>query len=366
MNVKLMSRTIFISVTVVFLIWLALAFFTGSNLAQANQPTIPELLVKKTEQTAQERRQGEVIPELGGYQIQRARSPSAFQSGMGESVMLLRDVQFSYYGDLGYAIDSLSLSIKPNTEGKPVWLDEPETYKFILHEGKIKFNSVQLDAMMNRLLNPPNASLRRIKTTFRSDGTLHLVGQMQRKGKWSDFSMVGVLSRVDNKTLKFQPKNIYIGDTSADSLMAQVSLTVDELISVNLPGAQFKGNDLYINLDKAFPPPLLDVHVKNISVTEQGLSVEIYNPNVLNVPTVPETFAGSSSFIQILGGDVQFIKAQMVNARVNILPKQAGEPLKFELYRYQDQIARSTMSITADAVTTVALPAPLATQGGQK
>ena len=365
MKIKLKSRALFIVFVVLLLVWLALTLITEFNLVHAKQPTIPELLQKKTEQTARERAQGEALPEVNGYQIGRIQAPQPSWSGMKESVMLLRDTQFNYYGNLGYTVDSLSLSITANTVGQPAWLDDPKTYKFTLHQGKIRLSSVQLDAMMNRILNPPRSPLKNLKTSFQN-GQLYLTGQMQRKGKWSEFSMLGMLLRVDDKTLKFHPTQIKIGGQSADSLMAQVSLTVSDLISIQLPEAQLKGNDLYINLDKSFPAPLLDVHAKNIAITDQGLNIEFYNPNVANPPIVPETLAGSKTFIQVLGGDVQFMKAHMVNARVIILPEQTGDPVKFELYRYQSQLTRAIMRTNTEGVMTVFMPAPLPQSGDQK
>ncbi len=104
------------------------------------------------------------------------------------------------------------------------------------------------------------------------------------------------------------------------------NVAIDELLTVDTPGAKLIGSTVVLDTLKLFPPPVLNLNISKAAMEDRGLVLSFDNPGA---ETDSATLTDSNSYILIKGGDVKFMKAVPTNARVQVMSSSTGEDLDF-------------------------------------
>jgi hypothetical protein len=168
---------------------------------------------------------------------------------------------------------------------------------------------------------------------------------MIRKSKWVNFVLKGDIKLQDGHILNFTPWQVITGGQDATMVLKAANVEIDELLTVDAPGAKLIGSTVVLDTLKLFPPPVLNLKIATASMEDRGLVLTFDNAGA---ESDSATLTDSNSYILIKGGDVKFMKAVPTNARVQVMSTSSGADLDFCLYDYRDQLSAGHLKLKED------------------
>jgi hypothetical protein len=266
--------------------------------------------------------------------------------------MFARHINFRFTGNIGFSVHDIAVAIKPKDASQPAVLDDPQSFELNVLSGHILVNPQQLTSLMNEhVFNSPASELRKL-TIKTGKSRLSLAGELKQGRSWMPFSLEGG-TRLQDQTLIFEPDTISIENQPPVSLRgAQGSL--EELLTLNMPGIKLEKSTMYMDPQKLFPPPDMKLKIASASLDENGLSMSFTSDAETAFPTPP---LQAESYMLLSGGDVKFLKVLAVNSLVEVLPSERGETLDFSLYNYRKQMSQGFFRFRPDGAVLVALKA---------
>jgi hypothetical protein len=274
----------------------------------------------------------------GKYQSPALRPISDRDSGRKEALMFLKNINFRFFGDIGFLAPELIVSAQPDDPMQPVVFDDPQSFSLHVLKGQVVVPPVALTALINKhSFNFPGAPLRNVRAATRP-GVLVLAGEMNRRGKWVPFEMEGPVALENPTTLAYTPDKTLIDGQSATELLKAANVNLDELITIKAPGVVLIRSTIFMNAAEIFPPPRMVLAIQSLKATGRGLELEVGGNNG-DAPPFMEPPAKSESFIFIRGGDVKFLTVMQVSALMQIQATDKGKMLDFSLYNYRRQLA---------------------------
>lgn len=283
--------------------------------------------------------------DFGSYRSPKLRAATERDSGRGETLMFLRDVNFRFFGDIGFYTPRLIVSARAKDRTKPVVFDDPQSFEFAVLRGGVTVPPTALGALINRhTFNFEGAPLRKVRAATR-EGALVLVGEMNRRGKWVPFEMEGPVTLANETTLAYTPNRTTIDGEPADALLAAANVELDELITLNAPGLRLTKSTVYLDATAIFPPPRMRLSIRSVAATPAGLELTV---DSAQAPPFVEPPRKSASYILIRGGDVKFLTVMLVDALMQIEAKEQGGKLDFSLYHYRKQLAAGDFKFRPD------------------
>lgn len=290
---------------------------------------------------------------FGGYVNPQVRSPSKRDSGRAQTLMFARNVNFRFVGNIGFAIRDMAVAIKPKVPSQPAVLDDPKSFDLQVLAGHILVSPAQLTALMNEhVFNSPDAILRNLKIKTLKH-RLFLAGELKMGREWTPFSLEGG-TRLDGQRLIFEPDMISTDNNPPVSLKGS-SGSLEELLSLNIPGIKLVKSTMYMEPELLFPPPRLKLDIASASLDESGLSMAFTSQVEPTHPALPQA---SGSYMLLSGGDVKFLRVLAVNSLVEIIPADRGEQLDFSLYDYRKQMVAGDFGFRPNGAVIVRLNPP--------
>ncbi len=322
---------------------LILAAFCAPALALAYESQTPPVQ-EKFEQLENIKRSAVDHSAFGEYKSPAVRAAGLRDSGHTESLMFVANTNFRFVGDIGFYVPRLTLSLHPNDPAAPVIFDDPTSFYLKPHDGEVVLTSRALGALFNdHVFKFEGAPLKELKLAT-TPGLLTLSGKLYR-GKWIPFVMKGPLKLEQGHLLLFTPTFIEVDGSEATKLLPAANVKLDDLLKVEAVGAKLIGNTIHLDARLLFPPPRLDLTIKEARLEERGLVLTFADGRKLSAP---QTRQNARSSMIVKGGDVKFMRTMPVNVLLEMTSKTVGEELDFCLYRYREQVAGGWLKFATD------------------
>lgn len=274
------------------------------------------------------------------YKVSNYRS-----SEVDGSTLYVKNTNFRVVDNIGFYIPELVVNATPNVSGEPVVFDDPTSFSLTPIKGSVILDSAKLEALLNKQVFAfKGATLRKIKVNTATD-ILTLTGEMIRKGVWVPFKLMGNIKLEDGHILKYTPWSVVTDGEDATKVLKVANVHIDELLTVDTPGAKLVGSTVVLDTQKLFPPPMLNLNISSASMQNEGLVLNFDNTGA---GTDSATLTDSNSYILIKGGDVKFMKAVPNDARVQVMSTSESEELDFCLYDYRDQLSAGHLKLKED------------------
>lgn len=258
--------------------------------------------------------------------------------------MFVKNTNFRFVGDIGFYVPRLTLSLHPNDPSAPVVFDDPTSFYLKPHDGEVVLTSRALAALFNdHVFKFEGAPLKDMKLGT-APGLLTFSGKLFRN-KWIPFVMKGPLKLEEGHMLLFTPSIVEVDGVEATKILPAANVKLDELLKVEAVGVKLTGNTIYLDARKLFPPPKLEMTIKEARLEERGLVLSFADGRKLEVP---QTRQNAKSYMIVQGGDVKFMRTMPVNVLLELTSKTAGEELDFCLYSYRDQITGGWLKFATD------------------
>jgi len=274
------------------------------------------------------------------YKVSNYRS-----SEVDGSTLYVKNTNFRVVDNIGFYVPDLVLRANPNDSSQPLVFDDPTSFSLTPLKGSVVLDSGKLEALLNKhVFAFKGATLRNIKVKTQKD-VLTLSGQMDRKGVWVPFVLMGNIKLQDGHILNYTPWKVVTDGADATPVLKAANVHIDELLTVKAPGANLIGSTVVLDTLKLFPPPVLNLNIATASVEDRGLVLTFDNAGA---ETDSATLADSNSYILIKGGDVKFMKAMPTDAAVQVMSTSESEELDFCLYDYRDQLVAGHLKLKED------------------
>lgn len=288
------------------------------------------------------------------YNLPQVRKITLRDSGREETLMFIKNVQFSYLGNVGFYTPNLAVSLKPNNPESPVIFDDPTSFSIHIHQGDIILSSERLNTLLNQqVFNYQGSPIRNVKASTAPD-SFTLSGEMFR-GKWIPFLMKGKISLKEGHLLIFTPSTVIVDNVDASKVLAVANVKLDELLKIKTSGAELVGSSMVLDAKKLFPPPVLSLNISSLKINEQGMVLTLDDGKH---PRFPSPLASGPSYMMVMGGDIKIERSIPLNVTMQINSVQPSEVLNFCLYRYRDQLAKGRLSLSSQGYIHVFLGNP--------
>lgn len=327
---------------------LALSFFQTAYCYDINTPIVQ----KKLKDVNIDFRRSYGGGSNGLYHLPEVRPMTLRDSGRNQTLMFIENTNFHYIGNVGFFTPHLVVTLKPNNPTMPVVFDDPTSFTIQIHKGSVILSHLELDDLFNKyVFNVPNTTLKDLKINT-SPGVLTLSGNMFRD-KWIPFVMKGNIVVKDGHYLYFNPTSVQVNGVDATHVLSAANVKLAELLKFKGIGATLDGSTIILDAQKLFPPPNLEMKIKNAKLDSKGLVLEFDDGHAIK-PSIP--FPPSRSHIVLRGGDVKFTRVLPINVALQIDNIELGKELDFCLYRYRDQIAQGHLTLNCKGEIHVFFP----------
>lgn len=327
-----------ISVLSVFTI-IASLFLTGCSVGHGSS-MYSQIVTKKLAEAKHLDRLAKMQTRFGDYESTLVRETTDRDSGREETLLFLKNINFRIFGNIGYRTERMVVSARPRNPSEPVIFDNPQSFDMTVLDGKVIVPSDSLTELLNQhVFNFKDSPIRNLAVETNPD-ELVMKGEMNRRGKWVDFTLRGTMTVVDANTLAYNPKSISLEGQSANFMLSAANIHLDEIMQLRAPGVNLVKSTLFLNPGLLFPPPKLNLTVKSVTVKAEGLEIEGTSETL---PAPPELLVRSDSYIVMRGGDAKFLNVMPINIQMQIMSDSPDKPLDFSLYEYRRQLEAGYM-----------------------
>lgn len=284
----------------------------------------------------------------------RPLNPTITARASGEAITRLwvRQTDFRLHGEVGFFIHQVLLRLKPKNAGV-LLLDDPTAMLAEVVGGSIFVTDRTLELLLNEDLARVQAPIRnlRLSTTRQSQW---VEGELLRKGRWRPLKLRCQLQLTGPLQVALLPQQVWVDGVEATAALTAASLELSEVLSLNSAHMQLVGSRILIDLNDLFPPPHLEFAVRQLSLGQGGLDLQV-GDELLDWPKLNNP---PDSYLFVEGGDLKLARTLLVSSYALFTAQDRRQPLQFSLYDYRSQLQNAAVRLREDGALQVAL-APL-------
>jgi hypothetical protein len=219
--------------------------------------------------------------------------------------------------------------------GTPLNFDNKAAFVLRIDTALVGMKAASLDSLMNRyVFGYPGAPLRDLHATMvghqlRQEGIMHKLIDIP-------FSMLADVSATPDGRIRLHPTKIDICSLDGLKLMKAFGMSMEKMLDLSkAKGVEVQNNDLILDPKKILPPPAIEGRLTKVQI-EGDEMVQVFNSG-LNFPDLappnPE-----KNFMYYHGGTLRMGKLLMVDADMEVVDTDPGDPFDFFIDRYNDQL----------------------------
>jgi len=246
-----------------------------------------------------------------------------------------RNVWFYLDETMFLDIHELRGEMQSKPPGSPVNFDDKRTFLMRVDTGKIGMKGPSLDKLMNQyIFGYPNPPLRDIHVTIAGkqlmqSGIIHKVVDIPFT-MWADVS-------ADHGLIRIHPTKISICGINGIGLLKAVGMTLQKMLKMPEDrGIRAEKNDLLLDPQRVLPPPQTELHLVGVH-TEGDELVQVFDAGRHMAPLVPPK-PDEKNVMYFRGGTLRMGKLLMIDADMEVLDVDPGDPFAFFIDRYNDQL----------------------------
>jgi hypothetical protein len=341
----------------IVLIAFALLFFAVQTRLRAEAPEITaQQREYKEARTIWERR---AVPRgfAGAAEFQRKeRRVTLRDSGISRTAMRLHNVEFQVADGIGFYVRTLAVTLEPIDQSAPVDFDRVDSFIIRIHEGEVLMRSSALTRLFNRHvldyqprpLNDVTVSTSQDRIETKAGLQLHWLPGVELPS-----SLAGTINLTPDNKLYFKIESVSALGIPVGDVLRALNITLPSLISLQRDGVSLQDFGLLLDHRTMFPPPRFAGDIAGARLSAEGLHLSFGGDDAVAFDA-PRSLGNSHIWIQ--SGDPKFFGAIVTNARIAIVPGQAGRVLSFDLYDYRQQLSKATGHLREDGMMTVTVP----------
>ncbi len=270
----------------------------------------------------------------------------------------MKNVHFSVADGIVLRIRHLRGEMRSKRGGAIVF-DDKTSFVLRLTSAEVGLTSEHLSNLMNRYVFAYKGSpLKHLRVTtrgrqIRQTGVMHKVVDIP-------FQITANLDVTPDGRIRIHPTTMKIFDVDGDGLMRALHITLDKLLDLRRArGASVRGNDIFLEPDSLLPPPTIQGHVTAVRVEGDEVVQVFGSPNdstrAAEHPLAPPDSA-ARNYMFYRGGTLRFGKLFMVDAELQIVDADPGDPFRFDLDHYKKQLVAGYSRTLADLGLEVVMP----------
>jgi hypothetical protein len=229
--------------------------------------------------------------------------------------------------------------------GLPVNFDDKRSFVMRVDKGTIGMKAPSLEKLMNQyIFGYPNPPLRDLHITIagkqlQQSGIMHKVVDIPFT-MWADVS-------ADHGLIRIHPTKISICSINGLGLLKAVGMTLQKMLKMpENRGIRAEKNDLLLDPQRVLPPPQTELHLVDVHTSGDEL-VQVFDAGRHLVPlALPKT--DEKNVMYFRGGTLRMGKLLMMDADMEVLDLDPGDPFMFFIDRYNDQLVAGSDRNTAD------------------
>lgn len=271
------------------------------------------------------------IPRIGTEPIPTPSEAAA----KAPTQVRMRNVWFHIDEDAYLDIHSLRGEMVSKTAGTPLNLDNKLSFVMKVDSAKIGMRSASLDVLMNRyVFGYHNAPLRNLHietagSQIRQSGIIHKLVDIK-------FTMLADVSASNGK-IRIHPTKIETFGINGLSLMKTLGTTLESMLRMpDDRGISAEGNDLLLDPNRVLPPPKVELRLTGVHVEGDEL-IQIFEGG-RHLPELPFPHPNEKNTMYFHGGTLRMGKLLMVDADMQVVDTDPGDPFDFYIDRYNDQL----------------------------
>ena len=248
----------------------------------------------------------------------------------------MRNVDFFVDRDIALRIRRLRGTMRSKAGG-PVIFDDKTSFVIHIEAAEVGLTANDLSMLLNKYVFAyPGAPLKNLHVSTAGaeivqKGTLHKVIDLP-------FEIRASLSITPDGRIRIHPTSTKILGLHMDNVMKGLGLALDKIINLrNAKGATLVGNDILLDPEKILPPPTIEGRVTAIRV-EGDQVVQVFGPSGAEPKTLTPPDTSARNYMLYRGGRLQFGKLLMLDAEMQIVDLDPGDPFRFDPDRYKPQL----------------------------
>ena len=201
----------------------------------------------------------------------------------------------------------------------------------------------------------PDAPLKKLKVTTKGN-ELVITGNLAGKGDLP-FQSDGIPAVTPDGRIRIQTVKLKALHVPVKGLMDTLGLRTSKLLDTQkVKGITVDKDDLILDPQKIFPPPLIRGRLTSVRVSGNGLALQFRSPEQESARSVFATACGAQNFLAFKGGSVRFGKLTMNDTDLELLDSTPADPFDFSIDRYQQQLEAGFSKTTSTGGLCVHMP----------
>lgn len=249
----------------------------------------------------------------------------------------MQNVHFRLDEQLALNIRHLSGEMHPRPNFPVVDFNDPASFYIRLVHAEVGMTMENLAYLLNRyVFNYEGAPLTIYEISaagdeIRQKGTLHKIVSIP-------FEMTAEVSATEAGTIRLHPTSMKICGIPGQGLMNALGIELEDLIDLSdADGVEAEGNDLVMDPQQLLPSPEIRGGVTAVRVEGDQL-VQTFG-SAEQAPQIPDpSYPAAENYMFYSGGTLHFGKLFMVEADLQIIDDDPGDPFDFFLLKYMAQL----------------------------
>ena len=264
----------------------------------------------------------------------------------------IRNVDLELEGGLSLAVQRMQGLLESTVPGHEPVFDDPKSFVIKAESADVRMSLATLDRVMNeRVFDYEGADVEKMHSQVK-DGKLEQKGKLD-KGVHIPFKVKGDLSVTDDGRIRFHGKSTKALGLPIKPLMRLFSIEMADMVKVKPGrGVEVVDNDFIIDPSMILPPPRMLGRVTTVSLEGNDLVLHMGGAEVKRTYEAPV----SPNHLYFHGGRIRFGKVSMHGADLELIDGDPGDPFKFSVPRYKEQLVAGYSKNTTDLGLKVYMP----------
>ncbi|MGQ0647047.1 MAG: hypothetical protein ACT4P7_05720 [Gemmatimonadaceae bacterium] len=259
-------------------------------------------------------------------------------TGRKATYVEMRNVLFHVHPEIALRIRELRGTMR-SVNAAPIYFDDPTSFRIRIHSADVSMSPEDLTNLLNKhVFAYPGAPLRGLQVRIEGNELVQ-TGRL-RKGVSIPFEIRSTVALTPDGQIRMHATKTKLVGVGMTRVMRAFGIRLESVVNLDKArGARVEGNDIILDVERALPPPaiqgrLTDVHIEN------GEMVQRFSPisgdaSLRDLP-VPDPAARNYMFYK--GGVLRFGKLVMLDADMQIVDLDPGDPFRFDIRRYLTQL----------------------------
>lgn len=228
--------------------------------------------------------------------------------------------------------------------------DDSSSFKLNLSSAEISLRIDNLANALNQYVFPaPDAPIKKIEITT-NGSTLKIKGRLHSAGD-VPFETEGALALTHEGEIRIHAEKVKAGHLPVKGLLDLLGVKISDLIKTRkVTGIRAEENDLVLNPEQVFPPPLIEGKLTEVHI-EGNRIVQRFGK--AGRPSQPRA---GGNFMAYRGGELKFGKLTMDDTDLVLIDMDPNDPFDFYLAHYKEQLVAGYTKTTPDFGLRVFMP----------